>query len=56
MSAALFEMAVHMGMELYSLDTEAREKYVNWYIDTNGGTNFPPTDYWRENVDAQERS
>ncbi len=41
MSATLFELAVHFGMELYPGDEEARKKYVDWYIETNGGTNFP---------------
>ena len=37
MGAALLEIAVHMGMELYPGDTEARRRFVDWYIKTNRG-------------------
>lgn len=40
MSVELFELAIHMGMELYPCDSTARQNYVNWYIETNGGTRF----------------
>ncbi len=50
MSAALLEMAVHMGMELYSGDQEARQLYVDWYIKTNGGTQFVFEDHFLEEV------
>jgi len=35
MSAALFELAVHFGMELYPGDLERRKKFVNWYIENH---------------------
>ncbi len=41
MSAALFEIAVHMGMELYSGNDAMRKQFIDWYIETNGGTIFP---------------
>ncbi len=44
MSAALFEMAVHMSMEVCSGNAEERQRYVDWYIKTNGGTVFPIDD------------
>lgn len=35
MSAALFELAVHYGMELYSGDAEKRQKYIDWFIENH---------------------
>lgn len=43
MSAALFEMAVHMSMEVCSGGQEEREEFIRWYIETKGGTEFPLT-------------
>lgn len=38
--AALFEMAVHSALELYSGDRVKCEEYIDWYIKTKGGTEF----------------
>lgn len=46
MSATLFELAVHYGMELYSGDSEKRQEYIDWYIEnhkeTANGVVFKP--------------
>ncbi len=57
MSVELYELAIHFGMELYPMDLVARQRYVDWYIETKGGTEMPIIfeDIARRRMDKEHR-